>query len=201
MSNGYENIYEVSSYGRIKSIKFSKIKYIKPKQNHGGYLEVLLYNKDGKRKTARVHRLVAEAFVPNPKNLPEVNHIDGDKTNNYINNLEWTSRSRNQKHAYKTGLMGSTTTIKNRAITNGKKACKPILQFDLDYNLIREWDSQTSASNELHISRRSISNCLRNKTNVAGGYKWEYKKEGGSKNEQKVSKCADGQGDKTDRRC
>ena len=75
MLNGYENMYEVSSHGRIKSIKFSKIKYIKPKQNHGGYSEVLLY-KDGKRKTARIHRLVAEAFIPNPDNLPEVNHKD-----------------------------------------------------------------------------------------------------------------------------
>ena len=101
--HGYDNSYQISSYGRVKSLKFSKEKYLKPKQNRGGYLEVLLY-KNNKGKLYRIHRLVAEAFIQNTYNYPEVNHKDGNKLNNCVSNLEWCTSSENNKHAYSIGL-------------------------------------------------------------------------------------------------
>lgn len=87
--SGYEGLYEVSNFGRVKSLKFGKEKILTP-GNYKGYLSVQLC-KDGKRKMMRVHRLVAEAFIPNPNKLETVNHKDEDKTNNSANNLEWMS--------------------------------------------------------------------------------------------------------------
>lgn len=170
---GYDNNYQISSYGRVKSLKFSKEKYLKPKQNRGGYLEVLLY-KNNKGKLYRIHRLVAEAFIQNTYNYPEVNHKDGDKLNNCVSNLEWCTRSKNQKHACVTSLAGSISKVKDRARINGKQACKRIIQETVDGEVIRVWDSQTSAAIELNLTRTSISNCLNNRTKTAGGYSWKY---------------------------
>lgn len=166
-------IYQVSDFGRIKSLKFMKEKILKLKKTSGGYLHVLLY-KDGKNKDHRAHRLVAQSFIPNPENKPEVNHIDGNKENNNINNLEWVTGTENKKHAYKIGLRGTTEKVRMMCVENGKKACKPIHQFDKNGNFIKEWNSQTQASNELGIIRTSIGNCLRHRNKTAGGYKWEY---------------------------
>lgn len=109
---GYEGIYQVSDQGRVKSLdrdincngthrKFEG-KYLKIK-NPQGYDQVNL-SKEGKQKTCLVHRLVAIAFIENPENKPEVNHIDGCKTNNCLSNLEWNTRSENQQHAVDIGL-------------------------------------------------------------------------------------------------
>lgn len=94
--------YQISNYGNVKSLKFNKERILKP-QNYKGYLNVyLLLNKN--LKWYSVHRLVANAFITNPDNKPQVNHIDGDKLNNYVNNLEWVTCSENHKHAFKIGL-------------------------------------------------------------------------------------------------
>ena len=88
---GYEGLYEISNYGRVKSLNYNrtgKERIMKPAANTKGYLCVGLF-KDGKMKSHRVHRLVASAFIENPDELPEVNHKDEDKTNNCANNLEW----------------------------------------------------------------------------------------------------------------
>lgn len=109
----YEGLYQASNFGRIKSIQYfnhtnNKIyprdKILKPILNEKGYCRVDL-SKSGKSKRHRVHRLVAKTFLPNPYNLLEVNHIDGNKQNNNVNNLEWCSRSYNMKEAYKLGLV------------------------------------------------------------------------------------------------
>lgn len=88
--DGYEN-YEISSLGRVKSLKYGVEKILKPAKNKDGYLQVSLY-RNGKEKRLYVHRLVAEAFLPNPEGFPEINHLDEDKTNNVVGNIEWTSR-------------------------------------------------------------------------------------------------------------
>lgn len=107
---GYEGKYQVSNLGYIKSLEmWTGDKYIKRNKilrgslNKNGYYYVSL-SKDGKVKKYKVNRLVAQAFIDNPYNLPITNHIDGDKTNNCASNLEWTTQSENLKHAYRTGL-------------------------------------------------------------------------------------------------
>lgn len=119
----FEGLYEVSNLGRVKALKRKKncnrgwgwIKEHIMKQTNTNanseYYRVPLTNKEHIRKYYLVHRLVAQAFIPNPNNLPQVNHIDGDKSNNTIENLEWTTREDNIKHAYKIGLNPSRKSI------------------------------------------------------------------------------------------
>lgn len=84
---GYED-YQISNLGNVKSLRFGKEKILKPVKDGKKYLQVVLY-KQGKNKVCKVHRLVAQAFIPNSQNLPQINHKDEDKTNNQVNNLEW----------------------------------------------------------------------------------------------------------------
>ena len=87
---GYEGLYEVSNFGRVKSVKFKKSRLKTLYKNEKGYLYTYLY-KNGVREKLRIHRLVALAFIPNPENKPTVNHIDEDKSNNKVSNLEWAT--------------------------------------------------------------------------------------------------------------
>jgi hypothetical protein len=101
---GYEDLYKVSDLGRIKSFKKdSNGKILKPREDKDGYLLLNLW-KDSKRKTFKIHRLVAQAYIINPENLPQVNHKDGNKQNNFSKNLEWCSNYYNQKHARENNL-------------------------------------------------------------------------------------------------
>lgn len=106
---GYEGIYKISNLGRIQSLPRKRVKgkMLNPAKNNRGYLRVALCF-EGKVRYDSVHRLVAETFIENPKNLPEVNHIDGNKLNNNVANLEWVTKGQNQIHAYKTGLRKTT---------------------------------------------------------------------------------------------
>lgn len=99
----YEGLYQISSLGRVKSFKGKTSKIMIGNTNNRGYYLVGL-RKDGKRKMFLRHRLVAQAFIPNPNNLPQVNHIDGNKSNNTLKNLEWVNQSENEKHAIKHNL-------------------------------------------------------------------------------------------------
>lgn len=145
----YEGLYAITSCGKVWSYKSKR--FLRPATDKSGYLYVGLY-KDGQRKMYKVHRLVAEAYIPNPDNLPQVDHIDNIKTHNYLNNLQWiTNRDNNRKS-------------KN----------KPILQYDLEGNFIREWPSATDVGKE---AQSNISKCLTGKTKTAYGYKWVYKNE------------------------
>ena len=118
---GYEGLYEVSNFGRVKSLDRinccgkrvqSKLFSTQAKKN---YITVVL-NNDGNSKTFRIHRLVAQAFIPNPENKPCVNHKDGNKQNNHVNNLEWCTHSENMKHAHDTGLLPPTRKLSDDEI-------------------------------------------------------------------------------------
>lgn len=101
---GYEDYYAVDEFGNVHSMVTAqgRRKCILKPHPKNGYLAVNLF-KDGVCKHQYIHRLIAEAFIPNPNNLPEVNHIDGDKTNNRVGNLEWCSRRKNLEHAWSIG--------------------------------------------------------------------------------------------------
>lgn len=120
--DGYDGFYMISNYGRVKSTggqagnTILKPRIRKLKETKDGYLAIRL-NAKGKDKTYRVHRLVAEYFIPNPENKPTVNHIDGVKTNNHVDNLEWATREEQMQHAYDLGLKTSQVGSDN---TNAK---------------------------------------------------------------------------------
>ena len=156
---GYEGLYEVSNLGRVR--RDGKI--LKPTKIKNGYLYVGLH-KNGIQKTVRVHRLVASAFIPNPQNLPCVNHKDEDKTNNAVDNLEWCTSQYNANYG-----------TRNERVA--EKLSKPILQYDLNGNFIREWPSASKVEEETGISNGNISMCClgRYGFKTAGGFVWRYK--------------------------
>lgn len=169
--SGYEGLYQVSNSGNVRSMNYNKkpgnIKELKQKLRNNGYLEVHL-SKDGKRKYFLVHRLVAEAFLENPDNKPQVNHIDGDKSNNNVSNLEYATNSENQRHAYDNGLKNAQKVCESnrksvRCITTGK-----------------EFNSITEAALYYNIKSNSkICNCCNHKQQYAGKcngekLRWEY---------------------------
>lgn len=102
---GYEGLYEISDHGRVKSVRYPKQHVMTVCLTQNGYGKVTLSNKG--KKSCSIHRTVAQMFIPNPYNNPEVNHIDGNKLNNQVSNLEWATSSENQKHAFDTGLQVS----------------------------------------------------------------------------------------------
>ena len=144
----YEN-YLVYEDGSIFSIKSNK--YLKPRFNSEGYANVYLH-KNGFGKNFKVHRLVAQAFLPNPHNYSEINHIDYDKTNNNIVNLEWCDRSYNVRYS----------------------KAKRVKQIDREGNLIKVWEATRDIERYLGINHGSISSCCNGKLMTAGGYIWRY---------------------------
>ena len=158
-----EGLYQVSNFGQILSLNYhrsGKPRLLKPDTIRNGYLKVLLY-KDGKKKKFLVHRLVAEAFIPNPDNLPCVNHKDEDKTNNSVENLEWCSHEYNINYG---------THNERSAKTRSKK----VLQFTLDGELIREWPSISECGRN-GFSIGNICECCNGERKSHKGYIWKYK--------------------------
>lgn len=149
---GAEEYYQISSIGRIRNKLTNQI--LKPSKSGGYYHIELCYNI---KRNALIHRLVAEAFIPNPFNLPCVNHIDENKLNNCIDNLEWCSYKYN-------------TTYGKAALGRNSK----VIQFDLQGNAMKIWDSMKEASEALGLCYQSISACCRNESKSCGGYAWTY---------------------------
>ena len=133
---------------------------MKPSLNQNGYPQVLLY-KNRKPHTQRVHRLIAEVFLPDYYDKPQVNHIDGNKTNNAVTNLEMATNSENQLHAYK-----------NKLEIPRKQS--RVEQYDIDGNYIQTFEYVRDAGEQLKIDESSIIKCCRNKRKTAGGYIWKY---------------------------
>jgi len=178
--------YMVSNIGRVKKLQttvFRKSNLREPhlvtkkefiseqKPNYKGYLKVSM--DDGiKRKMASAHRLVALAFIPNPENKKEVNHINGIKSNNRVENLEWMTCKENIRHAFKHKLrlppaLGKFGKDNSHSI--------PIYQLNMDGSFVKEWYSARDAARELKISPSGIGHACRGDKPQASGFKWSFK--------------------------
>ena len=169
---GYEGLYEVSDYGRVRSVphevpylhgsRISPGRIRVPNLNRRtGYLSISLC-KGNVTKTKLVHRLVAEAFLPNPDNLPQINHKDEDKANNRLDNLEWCSVKYNNNY----GTKNQRVSEKNKV-----SKCKPVAQIK-DGIIVAIFPSTISAG---HITDPGhISSCALGKQPTAGGFEWKY---------------------------
>ena len=158
----YEGHYQVSNFGRVKSIKFGKERILKLTKDKDGYFFVNLY-KNNKSKAFKVHRLVAEAFLPNTDNLPLINHKDEDKSNNIVSNLEWCDVKYNTNYGTRNKRIGKSNT-------NGKRS-KPVLQYTLDGKFVREWESYRECKRN---GFNHVSECCRGKLKSCGGFIWKY---------------------------
>lgn len=153
-----------------KQIINTKKGLIKKQQVSKGYLKVKL-NKNSKSKWFLVHRLVAQAFIPNPENKPQVNHKDGNKFNNCVENLEWNTNSENQLHSYR--ILKNIPSMQKHFGSN-HVASKHIFQFEKNGNFIKEWDSIIEATNSLNICACNITDCAKGNRKTAGGFIWKY---------------------------
>ena len=157
----YEGQYQLSNLGRVKSIKFGKEIILKQNIRRGYYYVVL--SKNGIVKNYFVHRLVAEAFLDNPDNLPCVNHKDENKLNNNVDNLEWCDRLYNVRYG---------TGIERRS----KKRSKPVLQYDLEGNFIKEWVSINECVRNGY-NQGNVAACCRGERKYHKDCIWRYKNE------------------------
>ena len=160
----FDSNYKVSNYGRIFSKRTNKI--LKGELTEKGYIRVALTE----HKRYLVHCIVARTFIPNPENKPQVNHIDGNKQNNYVDNLEWCTQSENMRHALKTGLK---IMPKGKDVYNARL----VYQYDKNNNLIKRWECMSTASQKLKISQRDIVRVCKGKRKTCGGYIWKYEEE------------------------
>ncbi len=159
---GYESFYEVSTSGEVRRV--GKKDSLKQKVERNGYVRVNL-SKNGIAKMELVHRLVAMAFIPNPNGFITVNHIDENKQNNHIENLEWASMSYQNKYG-------------KGAINRNKFKEKPINQFNKNGEFIKRWDSIMEAAKTLRLNPSSIVCVCKKKRRYksTGGWKFEYAK-------------------------
>ena len=155
---GFEN-YEVSNLGKVRNIKSGIM--LKPWITKDGYLRHCLY-KHNKRKNLLLHRIIATAFIDNPEKKPQVNHIDENKLNNDLSNLEWCTGRENLVHGTRTKRVA-------------EKLSKKVIQLDLNDSVLNEFESMGQAERETGVPSGNISRCCNGERKSAGGYKWRKK--------------------------
>ena len=153
---GYEGLYQVSDLGRVKRVNTGRI--LKGRKNTDGYLRVNLY-KNNVSYTKTIHRLVAEAFIPNTENKPQVNHIDENKTNNLASNLEWMTSKENNNHGTRT-----------------QRTSKPVKAIDIANGEWNEYCSIRECARQLGLHQQHITAVLKGRYKQTGGYTFEYAK-------------------------
>ena len=166
---GYEGLYEVSNTGKVASLNYNgtgQRKELKPTKAHHGYLNVRLY-KEGRWKGVRLHRVVANAFIPNPHSLPEINHKDENPANNAVSNLEWCNHKYNCNY-------GTRIERQSKSMVNGKLS-KAIVSI-LPDGTVEEYPSMAEASRQLKCSQGRISDCCLGKIETYHcGRRWAFK--------------------------
>lgn len=189
---GFEGYYVISNLGSVKSLdryvegklgswRFQKGIDMTLQESKKGYLVVVLH-KHGSYYQKQVHRLVAEAFIDNPQRLPQVNHKDTNKHNNCVDNLEWITNYDNMQHAIKNDCYGSFTknqldSVKRNLEFARRKRMIPVVQYDLNWNVIKGYESVISAAKHNNISDSHICQCCTGKRKSCGGYRWKRKVE------------------------
>ena len=202
---GYEGLYQVSNLGRVKSLNrfiYKNNGTIQPLKgkicamcpDNNNYIKVSLC-KNGKYALKLVHRLVAIAFIPNPENKPEIDHINTDRKDNRVENLRWCTHKENvnnpltiSKYNANTGRIVSNETrekislaLKGRKMSKEsisrtiKGTSKPIIQLTLDGNFIKEWESATIIERDLHLTNGNIGKCCKGLIKQSYGFIWKYK--------------------------
>lgn len=179
----YEGLYQISNSGRVKSMK----KTVSNKGSYGGtctyhskilktYIdttgyEIVVLSNSNKKTTKRIHRLLAETFIPKVDGKCFVNHIDGNKLNNSIENLEWCTHQENIQHAWDNKLISIGN--RNKKGINNKKSIK-VDQYTKDNLFIKRWDCIRDVERELKIANQNISKCCKGIYKTCGGYIWKY---------------------------
>lgn len=179
----FEDAYLISNYGDVFSIRSNRI--LKPKVQPSGYLRVSP-SIDGVRTDCAVHRMVALAFIPNPNNKPTVNHINENKRDNYIGNLEWATMKEQNNHGTRTVRARQNINYLARnidyTVVSQKhdyhkiniKQMKPVLQFDKHGNFIARHGGINEAATKLGISAGHLCSCLKGRRHTCGGFQWKY---------------------------
>lgn len=183
---GTEGTYEVSNTGKVRSNNYlghGKQQELSLAKDQKGYLRVRIY-KDGSRKTIKVHREVAKAFIPNPENKAEVNHKDGNKENNHVDNLEWATPGENTAHAYGSGLKEKTrewcrqmgSTVGRAALAKEiEKRKTPVTATRLSDGAVFEFTSQADAAEKTGAPQSNINRVLKGNRKSANGFAFKYK--------------------------
>lgn len=176
---GYEGLYQVSNMGRVRSFsrevkccgghsRITRSHILHGYINGSGYYEVALCNSEG-QSHRRVHELVAKAFIPNPTHLPVINHIDEDKANNKVNNLEWCTTAYNNAYGTRNFRIGETLKL--------TRTGRPVIQLSLDDCFLKEYRTIRLAARENHVQPSNIHKACDGTIKQTGGFKWRYKEE------------------------
>lgn len=183
---GYEGLYMVSNAGDVLSCRHGRVLALKHSKE--GYLYVGLSDEQSGRavKNARVHRLVAEAFIPNPMNKPTVNHINEIKSDNRVENLEWATVRENNIHGTRLQRVKEHTDYKARNIDYkavaakhdyhemNRNQMKPVYQCDMDWNVLQRYDGVSVAARTVGCNIGHLSECLHGRGRSCGGFKWKF---------------------------